>query len=88
MLEGVANSVNGIHELGNAFEGEELALDRDEDGIGGNEGIESKEIEGGRAVDQDEVELVSNALNAFAKAEFTVGNIDQLEVGADEVLVR
>src|SRR5208283_354671 len=34
MLEGVANSIDSIHELGNTFKSEKLALDGNEDRIG------------------------------------------------------
>ena len=60
VVEGFADPVDGIHELGDAFQGEELALDGDEDGIGGDEGVEGEEIEGGGAIDQDEVVVVAD----------------------------
>src|ERR1035437_8837554 len=36
VLEGFANPVDGVHEFGDAFQGEEFALDGYEDGIGGD----------------------------------------------------
>jgi hypothetical protein len=35
-VEGIADMIDGIHEFGDAFEGEELALDGDQDGVGGD----------------------------------------------------
>ena len=49
----LSDSVDGVHELRDAFQGEEFALDRDEDGIGGDQGVEGQEVEGGRAIDQN-----------------------------------
>ena len=83
----VADAVDGVHEFGDAFEGEELALDGDEDGIGGDQGVEGQEVEGGRAVDDDEAVIVADFGDAFAEAEFAVGHVDEFEVGADEVFV-
>jgi hypothetical protein len=33
LLEGLSDSLDSVHELGDALEGEELTLDGDEDGI-------------------------------------------------------
>jgi len=51
VVEGIVNSVNGIHELGDAFECKELALNGYEDGIGGNERVKGEKVKGWRAVD-------------------------------------
>ncbi len=67
--------------------GEEFALDRDEDGIGGEEGVEGEEIEGGGTVDDDEYEVVANLGDAFAEVELAVGDVHHFEVGADQVFV-
>ncbi len=33
LIEGLSDPFDGVHELGNPLKGEELALDRDEDGV-------------------------------------------------------
>ena len=38
VLEGLADAVDGVHQFRDAFQGEEFALDGDEDGIGGDAG--------------------------------------------------
>src|ERR1035437_8579138 len=45
VLEGFANPVDGVHEFGDAFQGEEFALDGYQDGIGGDRRIEGEEID-------------------------------------------
>ena len=87
VVEGFADAVDGVHEFGDAFQGEEFALDGDEDGIGGDQGVEGEEVEGRGAIDQDEVVVVADFGEAFAEAELAVGEVDQFEVGADQVLV-
>jgi hypothetical protein len=79
--------LNGVHELRNALEREEFALDGDQDGVGGEEGVQGEEIEGWGAIDQDEVVIVANRGDAFAEAEFARLEADQLDVGAYEVLI-
>ena len=82
-----ANAINRVHELGNAFECEELALDGDEDRIGRNEGVQREQIECGRAVDDDERIIVTNRLDASTKSGFSVVLVYQFQVGGDEVSV-
>jgi hypothetical protein len=87
LVEGVTDSVDRVHELGDAFESEEFALDRYEYGIGGHQGVEREKVEGRWAVDDDEVVLVPNAMNAVAQAGFPVLDVDKFEVCADKVFV-
>src|SRR5271165_2351889 len=87
MLKRVADTVYGVHELRNAFERKELALDRDEDGIGRDQGVQSEKIEGRRAIDEDEGELLSDFGDSFSQSGFAVRNVHQFEVGADQILV-
>jgi hypothetical protein len=87
VLKGVADPVYGVHEFGNALKGEELALDGDDHGIGGDQGIQREEVEGRRAVDENETVVFTDAGDSFAEAGFPIGDFDEFEVGADEVLV-
>lgn len=87
VVKGFANPVDGIHELGNTFKGEELALNRYDRRIGCDEGVEGEEIEGGRAVDDDEVELPADIGEALTKAEFALGDIYQFEIGPGEIFI-
>jgi len=87
MLKGRANPVNRIHKLRNALEGKELALDGDKDLVGCNKGVKSEEVQGGRTIDDDEGIPLANRLDAIPKTKLTIGQIDQFEVGADEILV-
>jgi len=53
VLKGVLDAVDCVHQAGDAFEGEEFALDGDEDGIRREERVKSEEVEGRRAIDDD-----------------------------------
>lgn len=88
VLVGLADSCDGIHELRDAFEGEELALDGDEYAICGEKGVECEEIEGRWTVQDDEVKLLSDFGQGVAKEEFAVFGFDDFQVGADQSLFR
>src|ERR1035438_4072303 len=67
MLEAFANPVDGVHELRDAFQGEELALDGDQDRIGGDERIEGEQVEGRGTIYQDEAVGVADPGQALAE---------------------
>jgi hypothetical protein len=87
MTEGVADLVDGVHELGDPFESEELALDGDEHRVGGDQGIEGEQVEGGRAIDDDVVELSPNGLQDTAETGFAIVEVDEFDVGGDKVAI-
>src|SRR5215831_17230824 len=87
MMKALANSLDGVHQLRDSFEGEELALDGDEHGVGGEQGVEREQVERGRAVDEDELVFLTDRLEALSKAEFASRQVDELERGSDEILV-
>jgi hypothetical protein len=87
VTKGVADAVDGVHEFGDAFEGEELTLDRDDGGVGSYEGIEGEEVERGRAVDEDEVKIAADGGDAFSEAVFALGEADKFEIGPCEVFI-
>ena len=86
--ERFANTINGVQELGDAFQSEELALDGDQDGIGGDHGVECQEIEGRRAIDQNEVIVVANRFQFLAEPGFAIFQLNQFQIGRDQVFVR
>jgi hypothetical protein len=87
VIKGFADSVDSIHELGNSLEGKELALNGDEHRVGGYEGVERKEVERRRAINEDKGIGLTDSGYTFAQAVFAVGEIYKLNVGSDEVLV-
>jgi hypothetical protein len=85
--KGVSNALNCIHQFGDAFKGEEFTLDRYEDGIRGDKGIQGKEIQRGRAIDQDEVVLFTEWCDFLLQAKFPPIRVHKLKIGAYQVLV-
>src|ERR1035441_3805258 len=87
MLEAFADPVDGVHELRDAFQGEELALDGDEDRIGGEERIEGVQVEGRGAIDQDEAVGVADPGQALAEAVLAMRGVGEFQVRRDQVFV-
>ncbi len=69
-VEGLGDAVEGGHELGDAFEGEVLGLHGDEEAVGGDQRVEGEEVEGRRAVEEDEGVVGADGLEGVAEAEF------------------
>src|ERR1039458_6092171 len=56
--------------------------------MGGNQRVQGEEVQGGRAIDEDEAIVLSEFRNALAEAKLSVRGINELQVGANEILVR
>lgn len=86
-VEGLPDALDRLGHLGDALEGQVLALDRDHHPVGRRERIERQKTQGGRAIDEDE--LVGPGLREHAsQAEFAILRTDQLDLGADQILGR
>ena len=85
-VEGLADALDGVEQFADAFQGEVLGLHGDEDGVGGDQGVEGEQVERGRTVEDDDLELVANGLQGVAEAVLAEFGVDQLDVGSDEVL--
>lgn len=77
--------VDRAQELGESFEGVVLALEGDEDGVGGGEHVDRDEAERRGAVDEDEVVEIASRGDGLAHDELSVGVVDELDLGAGEV---
>jgi hypothetical protein len=62
-IDGAAKSGERIEQFRDAFQGQELALDRNHDCVCCGQGVQSQDIERGRAIDEYEVIAVANWLN-------------------------
>src|ERR1039457_3466113 len=87
VLEAFANPVDGVHEFRYSFQGEEFALDGDQDGMGGDQRIEGEQVESWGAIDQNEAVGVADLGQALAEGVLAMGDVDEFQVGADQGLV-
>ena len=83
-LSAGAHAAHGADEIGEAFEREVLAVQRNEHAIGGDERVQREQAERRRAVDEDVVELVAQRLEQVPQAAFAIGQGDQFDLGAGE----
>ena len=80
----VADEIDGRDELAQALEGVVLALDRDEDGVGGGERVHGQEPERGRAVEEDVVVAVADRLEESCEAALALAERRELDLRAGE----
>lgn len=87
VVEGFLDAIDRVHEFGDSFEGEKLALYWYKDRVGGKQGIEGEKVEGWGAVDQDEVILVADFCDTVPETKLPVVGADQFQVRANQVFV-
>ena len=81
-VEVVTNEIERGKQLGQSFQGVVLALERDQDGIGGGEGIDGEQSERRRAIDQDVVVSVRDAGELTSQPALPALDGRQLQFGA------
>ena len=89
-IEAVADAAERGDEIGEPFEGEVLAVERNQHGIGGDERVEREEAERRRRVDEDVVEAIGAVVEAVddrPEAMLAVGERDELDLGTGEVAI-
>lgn len=88
MAKRSVDAFHRVQELRDPFQGEELALNRDEHRIGGYESVESQEVESGGAVYQNE--MVGCAEVGYAQAKLSLASVGiyEFNIGGYEILVR
>ena len=82
---GAAHAAHRAHEIGEAFEREELAVQRDEHAVGGDEAVQREQAERRRTVDHDVLEAVAQAVDEILQPALAVGHRDELDLGAREI---
>jgi hypothetical protein len=87
-VEHAAHQAERVAELGEAFESVVLALDRDQDGVGGGEAVHREEPKRGRAVEQDEIVFTGGGPKGAPQTCLPCKLADQLDLGPGEVNSR
>jgi hypothetical protein len=83
-VEIALDEFDGVGEVAESFEGEIFALDGDDDFISGGEGVDSEKAERGWAINEDEVEVVSDGFECALHTEFAGHDGDKFDFGSDE----
>ena len=83
-----AHAAHRADEIGEPFEREVLAVQRNQHGVGGDERVERQQAERRRAVDEDVVEVVAQRARAASRSRSSrCGERDQFDFGAGEVAI-
>ena len=85
---GAANAVQRIHQLRNAFQGKVFTLNGYQHRVGSHKRVQSKQVKGGRAVEEQEVKGVAQGRKLALKHVLAALLVRELEVGAHQVLLR
>jgi hypothetical protein len=86
-IERRAHAVDRREQLGDPFEREVLAVERDEDGVGGDERVQREQAQRRGCVDEDEIEARPEGIEQPTEPVFAFGHRDELDLGAGEVPV-
>jgi len=87
-IEIALHELHGVEQLRETFERVVLALNRDDHAVSGCQHVQREETERRRAVDHDVAVLVADISQGFAHPCFAPALIDELELGANQVLRR
>ena len=63
----LADFLNGLHQLGDAFEREVFALNGNENAVGGDQGIDRQDVQRRRTINQNEIKIRSNGARAASR---------------------
>ena len=84
-IERRAHAAHRADEIGEPFEREVLAVQRNQHGVGGDERVERQQAERRRAVDEDVVVVVAHRREQRAQPLFAPGKRDQLDFRAGQL---
>ena len=87
-LSVAAHATQRGDEVGEALEGEVLAVERNQHRVGGDERVEREQSERRRRVDEDDSRTSHAAAQEALEPVFTFGESDELDLGAGEVSDR
>jgi hypothetical protein len=87
-VNGATQAHESVVEFGDAFHGVVFALNRNQDGVTGRKSIDGEQVQSRRAIDEDEVVAIANALCECFQSILAIFHADELYGSADEVLVR
>ncbi len=84
-VEAPAHALDGLQELGDAFQGKVLGLYRHEHGVGRGQSIDGQERKRGRGVDEEELEVFAQRLDRLLQPRLAARLVDELDLRADQV---
>ena len=86
-IERGAHAAHRADEIGEPFEREVLAVERNQHGVGGDERVQRQQTERRRTVDEDVVEVVAHRRSSARSRSSRRGERDHFDFGAGEIAV-
>lgn len=83
VLKSFTNALDGVDKLRDAFEGEEFALDGNDDRVRRDEGVDGEEVEGWGAIEDQEVVLGLQGVECVSEFELALWYINEVDVDGD-----
>ena len=85
-VQPLPNELDGLEQMREPLQGVELALERNDHAIGGDECVDRKKPQGWRAIDDGPAVIIGSGKRCLEPA-FALLDPDQLDLGADQVYV-
>ena len=76
-----------VEQLGHSFERVVLTLNRNQQRLGGSEGVERQQAKRWRAIDDDVVVICLDTREGVLQPEFSLLNFDQFDFGARQIFI-
>src|SRR5262249_44979789 len=84
-VQGLLNQLESFQEGAQTLKGVIFALQRNQERIGGAERVQSEKPQRRRAIQQNIIEVIPNALQSVAQAPFALRGVDKLDLHAHEI---
>ncbi|KAG0759602.1 hypothetical protein G6F57_016170 [Rhizopus arrhizus] len=81
------DALDGVDQIGQAFQREVLALHRDDDAVGGGQSVERQQGQRRRAIDQHEIVLAGNGVQRGLQLAFALVHLHKIDLGAGQLAV-
>ena len=86
-IQSRAHTPQRRHEIGESFEREIFAVQRDEHGFGGDERVQRQQAERRRAVDEDVIEAIAERREKSAQLRFAPRQRHHFDLGARQIAI-
>ena len=88
VVEPFVHEADRFQQFRQAVQREEVRLQREEDIVGGGQGVDREDAERGRAVDEDEVEIIGGVGKFVAEDHFAADDAGQFDFDRGQIDVR
>ena len=81
------HALDGVYQVGQAFERKVLALHRNDDAVRGSQPVKGKQRQRGRAIDQHEIVFAGDLVDGGLELALALVHLHQVDLGAGQFAV-